>query len=73
MLSALLLRQLQPTRYREVVLTSLPRSDSPGNRPFFLSNTVTEHYPKMGPDDSDHSHLYHAQHNSLDRRLDNAR
>ena len=45
MLSALLLRQLQPTRYREVVLTSLHHRNSPGNRPFFLSNTLMEHYP----------------------------
>ena len=48
MLSALLLRQLQPTRYREVVLTSLHRRNSLGNRPFFLSNTLTEHCSALG-------------------------
>jgi hypothetical protein len=35
MLSAVLLRRLQPTRYREVVLTSLHHRSSPGNRPSF--------------------------------------
>jgi hypothetical protein len=38
MLSALLLRELQPTRYREVVLTSFPSVA-------FLNNTLMEHYP----------------------------
>jgi len=40
-------RQSQPTGYRQVVLTSLPRSNSSGNRAVLLSNTLTEHYWKF--------------------------
>src|SRR6266496_4747873 len=37
----------RPTRYRKVVLTSLPRSNQQGDPPFFLvSNTLLEHYPR---------------------------
>ena len=43
-----LIATIEPTRYREVVLTSSPRSNWLDNQPLIGSNTQTEHYPVLG-------------------------